>query len=165
MTVGAAEMASQPLLRCHLSSTTVSPRITRFSTVFPCPRLHSGANLFLSGFSKQPFCPRVSLEGVLRGKRRFQLLVKSVAGLNSGVSDIGTNGSWRRAVRDANLGQAIIPPPPEPPKDGSLPQVLSYIWNLAAGDSSLGWRLSVALILVFGSKVGLPSYLMKMDPF
>lgn len=34
-------------------------------------------------------------------------------------------------------------------------QVLPYVWNLAAGENTVSWRLAVALVLLVVSKVKL----------
>ncbi|KAL3700724.1 hypothetical protein R1sor_018746 [Riccia sorocarpa] len=41
---------------------------------------------------------------------------------------------------------------PEPPTNSGLKTVLPYVWNLAAGDKTLSWRLAVAIVLLVMSK-------------
>lgn len=47
---------------------------------------------------------------------------------------------------------AVAIPLPPPPSNVSLSSVLPYLWNLASGDATLGWRLFVALFLLIGGK-------------
>lgn len=47
---------------------------------------------------------------------------------------------------------AVSIPLPPPPANVSISSVLPYLWNLASGDVTLGWRLFVALFLLIGGK-------------
>lgn len=142
-------MASQMLLRHHISNISNARRYVetgKFSTAFLNSKLGSG-------LGDQLFCSRNSSGRILHDKRFFHLRVQSVGESNYGAFSSGINGSWKSIVGEANSRKAVIPPPPNPPANGSFVEVLSYIWNLAAGDPSLHWRLSVAIILLFGSKL------------
>ncbi|KAH7296791.1 hypothetical protein KP509_26G039000 [Ceratopteris richardii] len=61
------------------------------------------------------------------------------------------------AFRHSNKYTSSLPaldpiPLPSPPANVSLQSVLPYLWNLASGDRTLGWRLFVALFLLLGGK-------------
>lgn len=54
-----------------------------------------------------------------------------------------------------NIPGAFQPPKPlpKPPSETSLFKVLPFLWSLAAGEPSLRWRLSLALLLLVAGKV------------
>lgn len=142
-------MASQMLLRHHISSINNARRSIETGKL-SIPFLNSKLG---SGSGEQQFCFKISSRRILHNKRFHNLRAQSVGESNSGAFSSGINGSWKRIVGEANSLANVIPPPPDPPTNGSFIQVLSYIWNLAAGDPSLRWRLAVAIVLLFGSKL------------
>ncbi|KAI5084448.1 hypothetical protein GOP47_0000617 [Adiantum capillus-veneris] len=104
-----------------------------------------GVNIHISGASLVPRTRSpLSLGSPLHFGSSTRLCYRPLPRCHALLHSINTPSSRFSALEPLPL--------PPPPSNVSLPSVLPYLWDLASGDPTLGWRLFVALFLLIGGK-------------